>query len=86
MMDTMQALLFLFLRPGNEASQIQSYTLTFKCSDHVLVYGYTLCSSLHNGTLLVYSTDPGRDSGEYVCQAVNKAGMAQSTVLVIVTA
>jgi len=56
-----------------------------KCSDHMLVYGYTLCSSLHNATLLVYSSDPGRDSGEYVCHAVNKAGTAQSTVLVIVT-
>jgi len=52
----------------------------------MLVYGYTLCSSLHNGTLLVYSSDPGRDSGEYVCHAVNKAGTAQSTVMVIATA
>jgi len=60
--------------------------VNFKRSDHMLVYGYILCSSLHNGTLLVYSSDPGRDSGEYVCQAVNKAGTAQSTVLVIVTA
>ena len=39
-------------------------------------------SPLHNGTLLVYNVRKGKDEGEYVCRAMNGAGVAEITIIV----